>query len=174
MADHAEEQEMEAEALAAIFDTHFTILATSPQQEWSIEIYPETGEDLEELNHVACKLLCQLPSDYPEFSLPTLQVEIIKGLAEDHQTLLESLAQEEAETNTGIPSIFAIAERIREWLAENNVKGLDDVSMHAQMMRKQKQGEKVSVSWWVWMRVCALVKQRGAKYSKTVLFFYFK
>ena len=33
-----------------------------------------------------------------------------------------------------------------DWLADNNVKGLDDASMYAQMMRKEKDAEKQKVS----------------------------
>ena len=138
---------MESEALAAIFDTHYNLLESGPLQKWSVDIYPETGSDpsqLDELNHVACKLIATLPKDYPE-SLPDLAIEIIKGLAVDHKTTLQQLAIEEAEANLGVPSIFAVAERLREWLAENNVTGLDDISMHAQMMRKQKEEEKAQV-----------------------------
>lgn len=150
MTDHAEEQEMEAEALTAIFDSHFEICSSSQPCQWSISLYPETGDpsELDELNHVACKLLATIPIDYPE-SLPELSVEIVKGLADEHVTLLEDLAREEAEANHGVPSIFAVAERLKEWLLENNVKGLDDISMHAQMMRKQKEEEKAQVSSWM-------------------------
>lgn len=148
MADHAEEQEMECEALTAIFDTAFEILSDEKDIpfQWSVSIYPEAGDpvELDALNHVACKLLATLPTDYPE-GLPELHVEIIKGLAPDHQDTLTALAMEEAVANEGVACIFAVAERLREWLAENNVKGLDDVSMHAQMMRKQKDEEKASV-----------------------------
>ncbi len=45
----------------------------------------------------------------------------------------------------GMPAIYAVCEAIRTWLADNNVKGLDDVSMHAQMMRKQLEAEKSKV-----------------------------
>lgn len=141
MADHAEEQEMEEEALEAIYDTHFEKVASS---KWSLDIYPESGDpsDLDELNHVAVRLLIDLPADYPELSVPSLQVEIIKGLADEHKDELEALAFEAAASLEGTPSIFAVAEILREWLVDNNQKGLDDVSMHAQMMRKKKQGEK--------------------------------
>lgn len=146
MADHVEEQEMEVEALTAIFDTHFQILKAEQPFEWSIELYPENGDpsELDELNHVACKLIATIPMDYPE-SLPQLDIELVKGLADDHREELKVLADEEAEANAGAPSIFAIAERLREWLVENNMKGLDDVSMHAQMMRKKKEEEKAQV-----------------------------
>ena len=141
MADHAEEQEMEAEALQAIFDTHFSILEP---QKWQIEIYPEMtadADELEELNHVAANLIVELPATYPEV-LPVLDCQIVKGLVEEHRQELLALAQEEATANEGVPSIFAVAERLREWLAENNQKGLDDLSMHAQMLRKQQAKEK--------------------------------
>ena len=142
MTDHAEEQEMEAEALAAIFDTLFSIEAP---QTWSVELYPETGDpsELDELNHVACKLLVKLPPTYPDEALPELEIELLKGLSDEHRVLLQELAVEEAEANEGVPSIFAVAERVREWLAEHNVTGLDDTSMYAQMLRKQQEAKKV-------------------------------
>lgn len=142
MTDHAEEQEMEAEALLAIFDTHFH---QTSAEIWSVDIYPEAGGDpseLDRLNHVACKLLVTLPETYPE-TQPELDIEIIKGLAEEHQIVLKDLADEEAEANLGVPCIFTVAERLREWLVENNQKGLDDQSMHAQMIRKQQQQKKL-------------------------------
>lgn len=138
-----EEQEMEAEALAAIFDTNFVQLSAS---QWSVELFPETGDDV--TNYVAVKLIVELPSDYPEESLPKISIELLKGLAEEHRDLLQSTAEATAEENMGLPMVFTICEVIREWLADNNVKGLDDVSAYATMMRKQQAQEKVS-SWWV-------------------------
>jgi hypothetical protein len=145
MTDHAEEQEMESEAMAAIFDTHFEILGPS---QWGVIIYPESGDpsELDALNHVGCKLLITLPATYPE-DLPDLDIEIVKGLAEEQRQELKTLADEEALANQGVPSMFAVTERLREWLLENNVKGLDDVSMHAQMMRKEQQQERAQVRW---------------------------
>jgi hypothetical protein len=148
MTDHAEEQEMEAEALAAIFDTHFNSLPSSSSGDaplrWQVEIYPEMtadADELDEVNHVAARLVVELPADYPE-RLPVLACELIKGLVEDHRVELLALAQEEAVANEGAPCIFAVVERLREWLADNNQKGLDDLSMHAQMIRKQQAKEK--------------------------------
>jgi hypothetical protein len=37
------------------------------------------------------------------------------------------MAKEEAEANLGLPSIFAVCELLREWSAENNAKGMDDL-----------------------------------------------
>ena len=91
-------------------------------------------------------LVATIPTNYPEESLPTLDIEIIKGLSEDNKNELLVLANNEAESNTGMPAIFAICEAVREWLADNNVKGLDDASMYAQMMRKEKDAERQKVS----------------------------
>ena len=49
-----------------------------------------------------------------------------------------TLGNEKLAENLGMPSIFATAEAIREWLVENNIEGQDG-SMYAQMMRKQSQ-----------------------------------
>ena len=153
MTDHAEEQEMEAEAMAAIFDTNFEVLEPTDNDHhrvWSITIYPETGttdeQELESLNHVGCRLVVTLPETYPEIE-PVIHIEIVKGLAAEHQDEIQQLALEEATNNIGTPSIYAITERVREWLIENNTKGLDDISMHAQMIRKKLQEEKSKVGY---------------------------
>ena len=65
-----------------------------------------------------------------------------QGLTEEHRIQLLEMANEEAKNNEGMPAIYAIAEVLREWLADNNQPGLDDASMHAQMIRKQKDQAK--------------------------------
>ena len=153
MSDQREEQEMEAEALEAIFDTAFTIRSTDQPFVWSVKLVPvDCGGDTEEeekANHVMVNLVATIPLNYPEdseSSLPELDLEIIKGLSEDNKKEILVLANEEAEANAGMPVIFAVCEAVRTWLADNNVKGLDDASMHAQMMRKAKDAERQKVS----------------------------
>ena len=149
MTDHAEEQEMEAEALTAIFDTHFAVVdSQADQPEWTIDLYPEQAgdeEELQSLNHVAIQLKIQLPATYPgeeDADLPVLKVSVLKGLAEDpHAIEMQALAEEEADANRGLPSIYAVAEKLREWLVEHNRPGLDDTSAFATMMRKQEKEE---------------------------------
>lgn len=132
MTDHAEEQEMEAEALEAIFESHFSCISPT---EWSIELYPTLDEE----NHVACRLLVKLPAQYPE-ELPQLSIEVLKGLAEaTHQPILKELADDTARQNLGLPAVYAIAEAIKDWLLEHNRPGLDDTSMHAQMMMRRQE-----------------------------------
>lgn len=144
MSDHCEEQEMEAEALTAIFDDCLEIVSSSQPFEWAISIWPEQHSPEE--NHVGVKLIAKIPLDYPEISLPDFDLEILKGLTNDHKEELLAMAKEEAEANEGLPSIFAVCERLREWLAENNVKGMDDQSAWAQMKRREMEEEKQSVS----------------------------
>ena len=146
---HLEEQEMEAEALAAIFDTAFEIRSSSQPFVWAVKLVPvDCGDDADEeeaSNHVMVKLVANIPHDYPEESLPTLDIEILKGLSDDNKQEILQLANEEAVANEGMPVIFAVCEAVRAWLADNNVKGLDDASMHAQMMRKAKEAERREV-----------------------------
>jgi hypothetical protein len=143
MSDQCEEQEMEAEALVAIFDDCLEIVSSTQPFEWAVTLYPE--QHGEGINHVGIKVIAKIPLDYPE-SLPRIEIEILKGLSYDHEQELATMAAEEAEANLGLPSMFAVCERLREWLADNNQKGMDDVSMHAQMMRKKKEAAKQEVS----------------------------
>ena len=98
-------------------------------------------------------LVATIPPTYPESALPIIDIEILKGLSPENKVQLLTLANEEAHANMGMAAIFACCEVVREWLADNNVKGLDDASMHAQMMRKAKEVERreVSLSYYVVM-----------------------
>jgi len=136
---------MEAEALAAIFDTAYEIIDDAQPFKWSIKLLPvdcDGDEEEEEAqNHVGIKLIATIPVEYPE-DLPQLDVEIIKGLTDDHREKLLLMAIEESQNNEGMPAIFAICEHLREWLLDNNTKGLDDASMYASFIRKGKEEEQ--------------------------------
>jgi len=136
---------MEAEALTAIFDDCMEVISASQPFEWAIRLWPEQhveDDDNEAPNHVGIKVIAKIPLDYPEGSLPELKIEVLKGLTTEHEQELLEMAMEEAENNRGMPAIYAICERLREWLLENNVKGMDDVSMYAQMMKREKEKER--------------------------------
>jgi hypothetical protein len=152
--EHGEEQEMEAEALTAIFDDCMEIKKHSPPFEWAITLWPERqdADDEDEegpanaaVNHVGIRVLATIPLNYPESSLPEFKIEILKGLTDEHAEELLTLAMEEAENNLGMPVMYAVCERLREWLLENNVKGMDDKSMYAQMIKREKEKERVAV-----------------------------
>lgn len=159
MPGHCEEQEMEAEALAAIFDTAFRVKNDKQPFEWSVKLLPvDCGGDTDEeeaQNHVAINLVVTVPLNYPETSLPELEIEILKGLTDEHRLELLEMANGEAMNNEGMPAVFAICEVLREWLADHNQKGLDDASMHAQMMRRAQEEERRKVSFPTGTRACA-------------------
>jgi len=148
---HEEEQEMEAEALSAIYESSFQI--QSPKC-WSILLRPmDTGvpfdhdndcED-DEQNHVAVKLSVTLTPLYPISEIPLLEIKTLKGLTQEHERILLQMAQQEANNNMGMPVVFTICEAIKSWLLDHNQKGLDDTSMHAQMMRKMMEAQKTLV-----------------------------
>jgi len=141
-----EEQDMEAEALGAIFDTQFHIEKSDPPFVWRIELFPHATsdeDDMGETNWVGVSLRISIPLEYPEGDIiPDYMVEVIKGLTSEHAEELRQLAQEEGTANSGCPSGFSVCERLREWLVDHNEKGLDDISMHAQMLRRAAEEEK--------------------------------
>jgi RWD domain len=144
MSDQKEEQLMEAEALEAIFESSFEIVEGSTQPfVWRVTLWPEATTD--EVNHVGVAVTLTLPEAYPDGALPECEVSILKGLTSEHANTLLELAREEAQNNEGVPSVFAICERIREWLVENNQKGLDDTSAFAQMMRRDAEAKKKEI-----------------------------
>lgn len=74
---------------------------------------------------VAAALICELPSDYPTSVPPILSIKVLKGLSVDRGDELLAVAQKCAEENIGLPSIFTIAELVKEWLIDNNIPGQD-------------------------------------------------
>ena len=69
----------------------------------------------------------------------------IQGLGEEQRKRILELANAEAELNIGMPAIYSICECMKLWLVDNNFKGQDDGSMHAQMMRRMKEVERSKV-----------------------------
>jgi hypothetical protein len=114
---HLEEQEMEAEALAAIFDTAFELRSSEQPFVWAVKLVPVdcggNADEEEALNHIMVKLVARIPLDYPEEMLPELDIEILKGLSQDNKDELLRLANDEAEANSGMAAIFSICEAVR-------------------------------------------------------------
>lgn len=139
---------MEAEALTAIYDTAFEVVSDASPFVWSVKLLPVDccgdEEEENEQNHVAVKLLATIPPSYPD-DPPELDVEIIKGLADPQRREILKIAVEEAEANQGMAAIFTVCEAVKAWLSENNVKGQDDGSMYAQMMRREKEVQKAKI-----------------------------
>ena len=90
---------------------------------------------------VAVALHVEFPTDYPSV-VPIVSIEVEKGLGKKHADELRAIALENAESNVGGPSIFGIAEAIKDWLMDNNNSGQDG-SMYAEMMRRVQQKDAV-------------------------------
>ena len=88
---------------------------------------------------VCIRLVCQYPENYPEV-IPILSIEAVKGLSDGQIRELKSLADQTATENLGMPSIFTIAEALKEWLLDNNVEGQDG-SMYGEMLRRMQEKE---------------------------------
>ena len=69
--------------------------------------------------------MCEFPADYPNTVAPILEVVVTKGLSLDRGDELLLVAQNAANENIGLPSIFTIAELVKEWLVDNNIPGQD-------------------------------------------------
>lgn len=129
----SEEQLEEVEALASIFGDDFSAIS---HVEHAITIAPSTDPAS---NHVTVKLVTSMPSDYPNIP-PNLTIEVVKGLNSKQASDLLELANNCAQENVGMPSVFVICEAVREWLLDNNLPGQDG-SMYAEMMRRTQQKE---------------------------------
>ena len=83
MSHNIEEQEMEAEALSAIFPDAFEVRQSSQPFVWSIKLVPvDTDGDAkrcEKENHVGVHLVATLPKDYPESATPEFDIEVLKA-----------------------------------------------------------------------------------------------
>lgn len=69
--------------------------------------------------------MCELPDTYPSDTPPVLKIQIEKGLSTNQSEELKELADRVASENLGAPSIFAVAEAVKEWLVDNNIAGQD-------------------------------------------------
>ena len=136
--DHAEEQDMEIQALEAIYVDDFKRVeedGTDGCASFELTLVPETGAD-EDVNHVSVALRVSYPPTYPEV-VPALSVRAVRrgGLTDELLADLESLLRDAAasEELLGTPMVYALAEKAQEWLVEHNSPEMD---MHAEMMAR--------------------------------------
>lgn len=134
MASFLSEQADEIEALMSIYPDEFELISSPPSNN-SFKICLQPSQ-IEEENHVKVSLICELPAIYPEVP-PILSINPIKGLGNLQIDELKTLSDAKAAENLGMPSIFVVAEAIKEWLVDNNVEGQDG-SMYAEMMRRMQ------------------------------------
>ena len=86
---------------------------------------------------MAAALKVKYSPTYPE-TPPVLHVRRVKGINEEQVTELEELVRREAENEDllGSAMVYMLAEKMQEWLQENNEPEMAD--MHSQMMKRQQ------------------------------------
>jgi len=130
--DYAEEQEMELEALEAMYmDEYKSIDATS----FSIRLVPVQG-GTEEENHVVVDLVCKYTPKYPE-ELPDLSVKVVRGLTDKQVVALTGVITVCAEENIGMPMVYTITDVVVQWLLDNN-RPMSDGSIFAEMQERER------------------------------------
>jgi hypothetical protein len=141
-----EEQAMELEALESLFPTE---LQRKSETEFSlVGLVPFS--DNSEVNHVSVDLFFSYPPGYP--SEQSVDVSITKSsgcIATDSSRLedLESTIQITCQENIGCSVVYQIAERVQEWLRENNEeeKSLHDMLLSKSASQKVASRKKTAV-----------------------------
>ncbi|KDO28318.1 hypothetical protein SPRG_06368 [Saprolegnia parasitica CBS 223.65] len=136
MADYAEEQMMEVEALESIYMDDFAKIQDAPL---TVKVHVVPNQDGEN-NHVALSLQCTLPETYPEVS-PKIDILLEKGLSDRQEKEIRALLEAQIEENLGMAMIYTITEAVREYLVENNREG-NDGSEYQEMLRRMESKQK--------------------------------
>jgi hypothetical protein len=84
---------------------------------------------------VIVSLHCEFPLTYPSESPPNLKILVEKGLSANQGDEVKELADRVAQENLGAPSIFAVAEAVKEWLVDNNIAGQDGSMYSGALLR---------------------------------------
>ncbi|PHJ21792.1 rwd domain-containing protein [Cystoisospora suis] len=130
MANHAEDQELELEALEALFtrEGEYEKLSNSS---FRLRLCP--FPDKEETNHVSIELSVEFPPEYPD-TVPHWSISESKGLDNEALDELKIEITECIEREVGAAMIYTVAESIQEWLRKRNKP---QQSMYDQMMSRE-------------------------------------
>eukprot|EP01051_Picozoa_sp_SAG22_P009545 SAG22_NODE_802_length_7099_cov_122.579429_4_plen_249_part_00 len=111
MADAEEEQEMELEALAAIFMDEFVPDDVEPSKMFKVVINKDEIEGLSANLSVAFKYTADYPNEPPEFEIaPTMQ------LTNDQKTRMKEAMQAVTEEEIGTVMVFTMISAAKEYL----------------------------------------------------------
>jgi hypothetical protein len=129
-----EDQAMELEALESLFpkelkkvsDTEFSLVNLVPYS------------DNSQVNHVSVDITFSFPASYPSDDSVTWRLAKTSGcIATDSSRLedLESTIRAVCDENLGCSCVYQIAERVQEWLRENNE---EEKSLHDMLQSNSK------------------------------------
>lgn len=132
------DQSDELEALSSIYSSsEFFLIEGGLDPQIKIVLDPSTDTPSVK-KWVGLVLFATFPSNYPSTLPPKVELQELKGIDEKQTIFLEKLVTRISEENAGAPCIYAIAEAIREWLSENNVKPSDGSAFDEMMREKSK------------------------------------
>jgi hypothetical protein len=130
-----EEQEMELEALESLFPTELVRESSSQFRLVGLVAYPDNSQ----VNHVSVDIQFSFPLGYPsEESVSWSILKTTGCIATDSSRLgeLESVIQSVCDENMGCFVVYQIAERIQEWLRDNNEK---EKSLHDMLLERPRE-----------------------------------
>lgn len=134
--DYAEEQEMELQALEAIYGDDFKNLDGSGPAAFEVVLVPEAGAG-EDVNHVSVAMQVTYSETYPEAAPAQIKLRAVRrgALTDELMGECEELLKAAASSDEclGTAMVYLLAEKCIEWLVEHNQPELD---MHAQMMQR--------------------------------------
>ncbi|ONK69986.1 uncharacterized protein A4U43_C05F29020 [Asparagus officinalis] len=124
MSDHAQEQEMEIEALQAILMDDIEEIESSDSglgtknRCFQITLSPQ-DDDVDEANYtpVQLALIFSHTEKYPD-EPPLLNVKSIRGIKPDDLQVLKENLEQEASDNLGMAMIYTLVTSAQEWLSE--------------------------------------------------------
>ncbi len=99
-------------------------------------LFPAPSPSLLPFLAVGAVLVVKFTPGYPDTELPIIDVVSPTGITPTQVKELKGAAQETAEANLGTPLVYTVAERVREWLTENNMKPSDGSAFDEMMRRK--------------------------------------
>lgn len=109
--------------------------ASAPETKLSISLKPSSDDS--EKCWVSVRLCVEFSENYPLESTPTIGFTDVVGLTDSQVNELTKVADQTAQENLGAPAVYAVAERVREWLVEHNEQPSDG-SAFDEMMRRQR------------------------------------
>eukprot|EP01132_Coremiostelium_polycephalum_P010766 gene10766-13183_t len=144
-----EQQEMEIEALQAIFQDDFLTMdpirfAHIPNPEnarFRITLKPYTGGSDTTECFVSVYLVVGFPEKYPTVP-PNINVMVNRGLPQKKATEIEEQLQQAVQSRLGTQMVFDLCEIVKDFLNDNNDKPMG-MSFHQQMLEQQQKDENL-------------------------------
>jgi len=131
----AEEQANELEALESIYGAYFSREGPAA---FALLLEPELDAG-PKVNHVAVRLHASFPAAYPD-APPAARLSVERGLQIEQVEALRKELAAAVEEHAGAPCMYAVAERLREWLqAHNEPPGSG--SGYEEMVKRQRAKE---------------------------------